>query len=84
MHPIKPKWQVIYVLSNGLKIEHLFGTQGSADDHIKGALTGNHILRRFENGSKYTVYPASLIVEVNVERIMVEETRHHTGPSWNT
>ncbi len=83
MHPRKWKWQVCYVLSNGKTVTHIFGSEEHATDHMKGVFAGKHLLREFDHGEKYTVYPASLIIEVKVECFEDKQNRHYTGPSWN-
>lgn len=84
MHPLSNrKWKGIFVLSNGLTVEHVFGTEEALENYIKGVFSGKHLLRKHESDAKYSVYPTSTITEVKVERFVDEEKRHFTGPSWN-
>ena len=84
MHPLNDiKWRGVFVLSNGLSVEQIFGTESALQDYIKGVLCGKHLLRKHDDKAAYTVYPSSMILEIKVERFVDPQKRHFTGPSWN-
>lgn len=84
MHPLNDiKWRGLFILSNGLSVEHIFGTESALENYIKGVFCGKYLLRKHDDKGSYTVYPISTVVEVKVDRFVDSQKRHFTGPSWN-
>lgn len=84
MHPLNnSKWKCTFVLSNNETVTHFFGSEKMVTEYIKSVLSGTHLLRKRADTASYSVFPASMIIEIKVEQFVDDERQHYTGPYWN-